>query len=372
MTPVTGFSAVLGQASPIRLLRRFVCSGAFPHALLFTGNTGIGKKTVARAFAMACNCLSLNTGKMQADAMLPDLAPLDPETPDPEMPDLETIDACGTCLSCRKILGGHHPDILFIGPRSSTVRPVIQIDQIRSLLQTLALKPHEARWRVVIFSDAQALNPEAGNALLKILEEPPDRTLLILTAVESTDLLPTLVSRCQEVRFAPLAEAAITRLLTTRDSVDPETAARMAPLCGGSYTQARDMLDSGWQGRREWIVRAMDRLTRDKKADIRAWLIFSEKLAARKEWIGELLDTLFLWLRDLMVVDIDPAGVLSRDYLSECRKSARHVAPHHRLRQIDAVLEAKAALRANTNARLTLDAMVLKMAGNENRNTLHE
>ena len=82
---------------------------------------------------------------------------------------------------------------------------MIKIDQIRELCQVLTMKPYEARVRVVIIADAHTLNPAAGNALLKMLEEPPARTVLILTAPQTGDLLPTIVSRCQHIRFKPIA-----------------------------------------------------------------------------------------------------------------------------------------------------------------------
>ena len=96
---------------------------------------------------------------------------------------LKTTDPCGCCKSCRKIQTGNHPDIIQVKPFG----PLIRIGQIRDLCRILAMKPYEARYRVVIISHAQAMNPAAGNALLKVLEEPPDRTILILTAMQATD-----------------------------------------------------------------------------------------------------------------------------------------------------------------------------------------
>jgi DNA polymerase-3 subunit delta' len=183
MTTATGFNAIVGQQHPIRLLKTFIRNGKLPHALLFTGDDGVGKKLTAKAFAMACNCLNLKSAR-------------------PRHADLDVIDACGDCAPCRKIAGNHHPDVIHVAPLSS----VIRIAQIRTLLQTLTLKPNEADRRVVILSDAQAMNAEAGNALLKVLEEPPDRTLLVLTASQPSDLLPTVVSRCRHIRFLPLGQ----------------------------------------------------------------------------------------------------------------------------------------------------------------------
>jgi DNA polymerase-3 subunit delta' len=341
MTTATGFDAIVGQQHPIRLLKRFVRNRTQPHALLFTGDDGVGKKMTARAFAMACNCLKL---KPTRDRHVP----------------LEKVDACGVCIPCRKIAGNHHPDVIHVAPISS----VIRIAQIRALLQTLTLKPNEADRRVVIISDAQAMNPEAGNALLKVLEEPPDRTLLVLTAGQPADLLPTVVSRCRQIRFSPLAEADIERLLISAGGIEPEAAKTIAPLCSGSYTRAQKRIDRRWLNRREWIFQACYRLTATTgNADVRTWLALAERLAKEKDLVEESLEIITMWLRDVLVVGLDPQRVLNRDRLNLLTNAARQIDRQALLGQLDAVGEAEAALRSNTNTRLTLDAMVLRMAG---------
>ena len=278
MTTATGFNAIVGQQHPIRLLKTFIRNGTLPHALLFTGDDGVGKKMTATAFAMACNCLRLKSAirhRPQADA----------------------IDSCGDCAPCRKIGGNHHPDIIHVAPLSS----VIRIAQIRTLLQTLTLKPNEADRRVVILAEAQAMNPEAGNALLKMLEEPPDRTLLVLTARQTSDLLPTIVSRCRHIRFFPLRAADVKRLLTAAGGVEPESVETVAALCGGSYTRARKWVDSRWLSRRDWIIRAViSQMVNNGTPNIRAWLAFSEILAKKKDLIEESLEILTMWLRDML------------------------------------------------------------------------
>jgi len=340
MTTATGFDAIVGQQHPIRLLKTFVRNAKLPHALLFTGDDGVGKKTTATAFAMACNCQTLKSEL-------------------PRHPRFDTVDACGNCIPCRKISGNNHPDILHVAPLAS----VIRIAQIRELLQILTLKPNEADRRVVILSDAQAMNAEASNALLKVLEEPPDRTLLVLTARQSSDLLPTVVSRCRHIRFAPLGEADIRQLLTAQGNMDPQSVATVATLCGGSFTRARQWIDGRSLGRREWIISLLSHLTaHPDRPDVRAWLALSERLSRQKERIEESLEIVTMWLRDILVAACDPQQVLNRDRLPEISAAARRIDRTVLLAQVDAVERARTALQSNTNARLTLDAMVLQMA----------
>ncbi len=291
---------------------------------------------------MACNCLKLKSTIRHHRAHL------------------DAMDACGDCGPCRKIAGNHHPDIIRVAPLSS----VIRIAQIRTLLQALTLKPNEADRRVVILSDAQAMNPEAGNALLKVLEEPPDRTLLVLTARQTSDLLPTIVSRCQHIRFSPLRAADIKQLLTAAGGIDPGSIEAVAALCGGSYTRAVKLIDSRWINRRDWIIQALGSQMADRgELGIRAWLAWSEILAKKKDLIEESLEIITMWLRDMLVFRTDPQRVLNQDRLEALSTAAKRVSQAQVLQQIDAVDRALTALRSNSNARLTLDAMALQMAG---------
>ncbi|MEE4111545.1 MAG: DNA polymerase III subunit delta' [Desulfobacteraceae bacterium] len=342
MTTAPVFNAIVGQPHATRLLKTFIRNGTLPHALLFTGDEGVGKKLTATAFAMACNCLKLKS------------------TIRHHRVHLDALDACGDCGPCRKIAGNHHPDIIHVAPLSS----VIRIAQIRTLLQALTLKPNEADRRVVILSDAQAMNPEAGNALLKVLEEPPDRTLLVLTARQTSDLLPTIASRCQQIRFSPLPAADIKQLLTAAGGIDPGSIEAAADLCGGSYTRAVKLIDSRWINRRDWIIQALENQMADRgELGIRTWLAWSEILAKKKDLIEESLEIVTMWLRDMLVFRTDPKRVLNQDRLEALSTVAKRVSQAQVLQQIDAVERALTALRSNSNARLTLDAMALQMAG---------
>lgn len=340
MTTATGFNAIVGQLPAIKQLKTLIRNGTLPHALLFTGDDGVGKRMTAMAFAMACNCRTLKS------ALAPHLQ-------------LNAVDACGECAPCRKISGGQHPDILQIVPISS----VIKIDQIRTLLADLALKPNEAEYRVVIIANAEAMNPESGNALLKVLEEPPNRTLIILTARQTSDLLPTIVSRCRHIHFSPLDAMDIEDLLTRAEGVDLQSARTVASLCGGSYTRACQWIDPKWLDRREWIIEALGQALESGATRLQPWLAFSEMLARRKDLVEESLEIITMWLRDLLVAHYAPAQVLNKDRLDALTMAAQKVRPRQLIACIDAVNHARASLKSNTNLRLTLDAMVLIMSG---------
>jgi len=341
MTTANGFSAIVGQQQPIALLRTFIVKEKLPHALLFTGDEGIGKKMTARAFAMACNCLRVHKALR-------------------EKAHDSKIDACGLCTPCKKIAAKVHPDIVHVHPQTS----VIKIAQIRSLLEILTLKPNEANHRVVILSEAHTMNTQAANALLKALEEPPDRTLLLLTANHTSNLLPTIVSRCRHIPFFPLDSSSIKQLLRPSDRLTPKALDMIAGLSQGSFTRATTYADAHWIEQRNRIVRRLgDLLIPDGSDPLRSWLAFSETLSKNKDRLEESLEIVTMWLRDLLFVHYDPKRLINRDSKDMLVKVAKSVGPKLVVDYIEAVEAAQSALRSNTNTRLTMDAMVLKIMG---------
>ena len=207
---VPGFESIIDQERPIRILTTLLNRGNIPHALLFTGIDGVGKREAAVALAMASNCLAVGAVETQPDRPSGSGGHRSPIA-DPA----KTSGGCGTCKACRKILSGNHPDLLWIKPTGTAIK----IGQIRELAERVALKPYEANCRVVIVADANKMNAAASNALLKLLEEPPASNLFILTAPQPGDLLPTVVSRCQHIRFSPISSAGLQGLLRARPGI---------------------------------------------------------------------------------------------------------------------------------------------------------
>ncbi|HOS96875.1 MAG TPA: hypothetical protein PLR71_02435 [Deltaproteobacteria bacterium] len=158
---------IVGHEQIKERLRGYCTSGNVPHALLFSGIAGQGKTRVASEFFKALNCSDL------------------------------TGEACGRCSSCLKAASGNHPDWVTLNPDGRWIR----VDDIREVIADIGLKPFEARWRCIVIEPAESLNTESANALLKTLEEPPDRTVIMLISHRPRLLLATLVSRCQSLRF---------------------------------------------------------------------------------------------------------------------------------------------------------------------------
>jgi DNA polymerase-3 subunit delta' len=311
----------------------------------------VGKKTAAVAFAMACNCDGIrhknksewgNTRKVERRAG-----------------DIRLVGAtsCGECKSCRKIMREQHPDIIWVKPAG----PFIKIDQIRSLCQTLAMKPYEASMRVVILTDAQAMNPSAGNALLKILEEPPVRTILILVATHTSDLLPTVVSRCQHIRFKPITKKNLKSILVRDHDVPPEEAAVIAAMAGGSLSAALQMHKTNWINRRNWLLSELESLSRESTNRI---LAFGEQLSDNKDTLPDSLEVMKSWLRDLVIAEIYPDKIINQDLADKLEKSLKKMCRASLFEKIDAIQSTQFSLQSGINVRLAIDAMLLKLARN--------
>jgi DNA polymerase-3 subunit delta' len=347
---VPGFESIVDQEKPVRLLSRILQSGNIPHALLFTGIAGIGKRDAAMVFAMACNCLA---------GTFPNRRFISTEIE--RKPEDRSSLPCGDCKSCRKIISGNHPDVISVQPDKEHIR----IGQIRDLCRMLALKPYEARYRVVVISDAHALNPEAGNSLLKILEEPPDRTVLILTAHHPHDLLPTIASRCQHIRFNPISHDALMDFLVSKEGIPVGEADQLATLAKGSLAGALTLATAGWIGQRAWILgmvggepagqTALDPLT--------TLLAFTEKLAQNKERIEDALEIIKMWFRDLMIYPLSPERVFNRDLSRPLKRLSEGTPMADLLSAYDAVQSAQEKIKGNANPRLTLDVMMMKLKG---------
>lgn len=345
---MSGFESIIGQDRPIRILTAFLHKGTIPHALLFTGIEGVGKERAAVALAMAFNCAENRSGSDAAGVDLRRSDHADANRP-------FTIKPCGICKSCRKIDSDNHPDIIRLKPSG----PFIKIDQIRALCQTLAMKPYEAGMRVVIISEAQAMNPAAGNALLKVLEEPPARTILILVAAHPSDLLPTIVSRCQHIRFNPLSRIHLESLLVREHGLGAENAAVIAAMAGGSVSRALRMYRTNWIQRRYWLIRELDSLP---AGSVNRLLAFGDQLAKNKDDLPDILEVLKYWLRDLVVAKLHPDRMLDHDLASTLQQSSQQMSLKSLLSKFETIQSTQNAILTGTNIRLAMESMVLKLS----------
>jgi len=189
-------------------------AGRAHHALCLTGPWGVGKALAARHLGRAFLC-----------------------------PDRTPEGACGACRSCRRVALGSHPDWLEVVPSGGSARGGISVDQIREAAERVWLKPGEGVGRVILLDDAHLMGEVAQNALLKTLEEPPPSTLFLLVTPRTAELLPTVLSRCQVLRFAPLSREEVRRVLLSLGTWEEEDLEEALAFCEGSPGAALAFLE---------------------------------------------------------------------------------------------------------------------------------
>lgn len=338
---------LIGQPLVARLLRGAVGTNRVSHAYLFSGPAGLGKHAAGLLLARALNCL---------------------EPPAPG-------ESCDRCLACRKIIGGVHPDVLMVQPagREIQIWQVTQRDEtdrkgVTAVRSFLALRPGEARWKVVVMADADSMNDAAANALLKSLEEPPGYGVLVLTTTNPAGILPTIRSRCQQVGFPPAPLPAVVAELE-RDGVPAEQARLLAALSGGSLGQARALVGDENLSRRRNETREL--LARLPDLDDAGLLEQVDELERRKEELPEWLDLMLMWLRDgLVLAETGRSELVAAADEAEFVGSLARLGPVRLLEMVDQVAAARAALDRNANARLVLDVMLLKLGNLTQTGTL--
>jgi DNA polymerase-3 subunit delta' len=239
---------VRGHDHLVQAFEGVVRRGRLAHAYLFTGPSGVGKRLFAGELAKALLC---------------------------ETPPGPRLGACDRCPSCFQVAAGTHPDFLTAGRPEDALE--VPIDTIRELCRGFALKSARGRGKVAILDDADDLNDAAANCFLKTLEEPPPRSVLILIGASADRQLPTIVSRCQVVRFAPLPEALVAELLRAHPLEDPGLAGRLARLSGGSIGQALALADPALWEFRGKLLAGLARPTIDGVGLARQWTEFVEE-----------------------------------------------------------------------------------------------
>src|SRR5690625_287571 len=321
------WSDIIGQTRATGALKRAVEADRVAHAYMFVGPTGVGKTATALEFAKALQC---ERGEGEA---------------------------CGRCLACTKSSRLIHPDIhvLFPVPKETSEKeigeriaalaadPYAVVDFSRrpslddpektsnkqvqyhiasvheDLLRPMSFRPAEGRYKIAILTDAHLMRREASNAFLKLLEEPAPQTVFILITDRVERLLPTIISRCQQIRFDPLTAEQIEQALIARDGRDPDEASVLARMANGSYPSAREMADGTEVGRhRELVVNFLRQSFANKIDDLAK--TNGEFSSGGRERLKGLLSLLEMWIRDLVLyramgddaplVNIDQAEVV--------------------------------------------------------------
>ncbi|MFQ5715800.1 MAG: DNA polymerase III subunit delta' [Nitrospinales bacterium] len=327
------FDRILGQNRALQIIRKSLQSGTCAPAYLFHGRESVGKKLAAVELAKSLNCAVSGP-----------------------------VDSCDQCASCRKIDQGIHPDFFPLRPTTSSAsarESYIRIDAIRDLQRKLSFLPYEGRTKVAVIESAEQMNPQAGNAFLKTLEEPPKATVLVLIASTPYQLLPTIVSRCQGIMFNPLPPDAVKEILLRQETIDPGEIELRVSRSNGQIGRAldEDLLHAAKN--REELLRLIDHVSFDRVDIVFQW---AKAWAKKTDQIHGLLDELSNLLRDLALLKThcQPNHILNNDLILSLKPLASGKKLSTLLKMFDSVLQTKFSLKSNLNTQLSLETMLLR------------
>jgi DNA polymerase-3 subunit delta' len=330
---------VLGHEWAIELLKQHIRADGVRHAYLFTGPDQVGKRTLALAFAMALTC---------------------PEAPSPGEP-------CGRCRTCASIHSETHPDLSVV--RLVEGESEVKIDQVRELQRRLALTPRQAGRRIALLVDFDMASAEAQNALLKTLEEPADRVVMLLTAGSTSRLFPTLVSRCEVLNLRLVQPEVIEQALIA-DGEPAESAGLLAAVSGGRPGAARALrADPEQLGQRraalDDLAKLLSASRNERFAAAEVWSkkrTRSEELEAVRRRVRPRLTTwLSLWRDALLVSHGVKTQVSNPDRTADLERLAGSFSREALAAGVTAIQTALDRLDQYANIQLTLETLMIDL-----------
>jgi len=343
------FSHLIGNDDAKETLRRLLSSGRLPGSLLFTGEAGVGKKLFALELAKVLNCRNR-----------------------------EGIEACDECSSCKRIsrstfppfrdddedkarlVWSEHADVAMVRP----YKQIIRVGPIRELEREANFRPFEGAARIFIIEDADYMNDQAANALLKTLEEPEPTTHLILTTTNPTALPATVRSRCQTIQFAPIAAEHIERFLIEKKGAARKDAQLLARTSRGSLGRACEADVDSYRDRREAMMHVLRSLTitGDKVELLRS----AEGLAASKDRddYEQLLDVFEALIRDAWALSLGRSAeaIVNIDVARELQQVADELRSSQAAAWLTQIEELRGTLEVNINRKVASDALLMSMA----------
>lgn len=331
---MSGFSSVLGHEGAKRHLMRALSEKKVSHAYLLEGPSGVGKKTLSKAFIQALLCENPVIGSGR-------------------------FDSCGCCRSCELLSHGNHPDVKTIRPAEDGKN--ISVDQIRDeLVSDMQILPYMDSYKVYTIEQADMLNIPAQNAMLKTIEEPPAYGVILLLCENESSLLPTILSRCVKVSLSPLPGSLVKKALIEEgiSMHDAETAAAFAQgSLGEALTLAKDEAFTSLREELFSFLAAIPSMTPLEVMNHGKW--FEDSKSSR----SAIFSLMNLWYRDISVYKEtkDPSLLLLKDRQEDIASLADHYTSESILRICDTVRDTYKKLQANVNAALAIDCLLITM-----------
>lgn len=326
-----GFGNIVGQHKARKLLGRSLMSKRLPHAFLFKGPDGVGKKLFAKEVARLLNCR-----------------------------DRRGLDSCLRCASCVKFASDSHPDFLQLSPEKGTIK----IASIRELCTALTYPPYESLYRVVVLEDVHSMRSEAANALLKTLEEPQENNIIILTADASREILPTIVSRCQVISFFPLTFEETAEIITAKEpDIDKDEAFLMARLAEGSPGKAMLYKSEQMFPLVQECVTLLTDVSNKSDKNVGEVLKLAEKIGDLKENLPHFFNLLRLYFRDIIFLQDGLKNLVSNNKIFHGmgKNHQKHWSYEQLFAKLQAIDKAEKMLQRNCNKGLVCEVLLFSL-----------
>lgn len=329
---MANFSDIIGHEDIVKHFKSSIELGKVSHAYILNGEKGVGKKTLAGIVAKSLQC----------------------ETGDP--------DPCGTCKSCLQAESGNQPDIIWVTHEKPNV---VSVDEIREqVINDVCLKPYSSRYKIYIIPDAQLMNSQAQNALLKTLEEPPEYAIIMLLTSNVNKFLPTILSRSIVLNFKPVEPLYMIEYLCTQLDVDQARARFCVNFAQGNLGKAVRLAIS--PDYNELIEDSVRLLRRMDHMDIEEIISAVKNMGKYKLDATDYIDIMTMWFRDILMVKIanSPNKIIFKDEFSVMKKQASKVSYEGLEEILEALDKLKVRLEANVNYEIAMELMLLTIKEN--------
>ena len=327
-----GFNDIIGHDTIKEHLKKAIESDHVSHAYILTGETGMGRKSLANAFAMTLLC---EKGKSEP---------------------------CMECHACKQVMSSNHPDLIFVGHEKPGS---IGVDDIREQINdTIMIRPYSSYYKIYIVDEAEKMTVQAQNALLKTIEEPPAYAIIMLLTTNQEAFLPTILSRCVQLKLKPLKDSVVKSFLMGSLGIKESRADIYAAFARGNLGRAIHLASSEeFQFLYSELLHMLKHL---KEMDIMELLFYIKKMKDENLDIYDCLDFMQLWYRDVLMYKVtqDINLLIFREEFNTMKEMSAASAYDGIERILKAIDKARIRLEANVNMELAMELMLLVMKEN--------
>ena len=329
---MAGFQNIIGHEKLIEHLQNAITMDKVSHAYILNGPDLSGKMTIAEAFALALQC------------------------------EKGGIEGCMECHACKQVLSHNHPDVIYVRHEKPNT---ISVDDIRvQLNQDAGIRPYSGKYKIYIVDDAEKMNENAQNALLKTLEEPPEYVIILLLSNNAEKFLPTIQSRCIRLNLLPVSDKLIRKYIMEHNQIPDYQVDLSLEFAQGNVGKAIQLASS--ESFNELKNSAVELMKRIKDIDDYEMGAAVKQINEYKLSVNDYFDIMMVWYRDVLMykATVDINSLIFKDQAYEIKKQASVSSYQGIERILEALEKAKIRLNANVNFDLVIELLLLTMKEN--------